>query len=252
MSGKARTAVRDATQERMLVLVAGALMTAGVVLSVMAGQAHPHREAPNSHPEVFEEYAGSTAWTWVHFLQFAAAAIVVAGLVTLYAAMLARGRPSLVGLLGVSAGIVTVAVFAVNMAVDGIALKRAVDAWVAAPAGEKATRFAAAETVRWLEWGSNAFFQLMLGVTLGLLGVAIVRTAVVARTLGWISVVAGLALAVNGVLTGYHGFAGTPFGTAAMLLVLVMSVGVLVAGWRGDGPGSSTSASRPTAHRLGI
>ena len=73
----------------------------------------------------------------------------------------------------------------------------------------------------------------MLGVTLGLLGLAVVQTAVVARTLGWLSAAACVALVGNGVLTGYDGFAGTPFGTAAMLLVLVMSVGVLVAGFRG-------------------
>ena len=233
MNDTTRTAGRETTGERYLVVVAGSLMTIGVVLSVVAGQVHPHRELPNSHPEVFEEYAGSTTWTWVHFLQFAAAALVVAGLVTLHAAMVTGGRSSLVGRFGVGAGVVTVAVFAVNMAVDGIALKRAVDAWVAAPEAEKAGRFAAAETVRWLEWGTNAFFQLMLGVTLGLLGLAVVHTAVVARTLGWLSAAAGVALIVSGVLTGYDGFAGTPFGTAAMLLVLVMSVGVLVAGFRG-------------------
>jgi hypothetical protein len=48
---------------------------------------------------------------------------------------------------------VTLTLTAVAYAVDGVVLKRAVDAWVSAPASEAAARFASAETVRWLEEG---------------------------------------------------------------------------------------------------
>jgi hypothetical protein len=52
---------------------------AGLVLSVIAELFHPGREPANDHPAVFVEYAASTDWLWVHYAQFAAAAILVAG-----------------------------------------------------------------------------------------------------------------------------------------------------------------------------
>jgi hypothetical membrane protein len=115
-----------------------------------------------------------------------------------------------------------VAVFAVNMAVDAVALKRAVDAWVAAGAAEKEARFAAAETVRLLEWVANSFFQIMLGLTITLFGLAIARTAIMWRFVGWIGVIAGLGLVLGGVFTGRDGFAGSPFQTVALLLFIAL------------------------------
>jgi hypothetical protein len=62
-------------------------------------------------------------------------------------------------------------------AVDGVALKQAVDAWASAPAAEKATRFANAEAIRWLEWGVRSYQDLMLGLALVLYAIVIVWTA---------------------------------------------------------------------------
>jgi hypothetical protein len=55
--------------------------------------------------------------------------------------------------------------FTVLQAVDGIALKRAVDAWASAPADREAIAFAAAEAVRWTEIGMNALSYFLLGLT---------------------------------------------------------------------------------------
>jgi hypothetical protein len=44
------------------------------------------------------------------------------------------------------------ALYGVLQAVDGVGLKQGVDAWASAENGDQAARFAAAETVRWLEW----------------------------------------------------------------------------------------------------
>jgi hypothetical protein len=88
------------------------------------------------------------------------------------------------------------------MAVDGVALKNAVDAWAAAPEQERVAGFAAAEAVRWLEWGANSFFQIVLGLTLGLLGAAVSRTLVVGHWLGWVAAAAGACLIGGGVISG--------------------------------------------------
>lgn len=108
-----------------VLVTAGVRMVAGALLGVIGGLLHPHRELPNNHPAVFAEYAASTDWPWVHDLQFAAALTVVAGFVVLYEAMSRRG--TITGLVergALGTAVATVAVFAVNMAVDGVALKR--------------------------------------------------------------------------------------------------------------------------------
>ena len=63
------------------------------------------------------------------------------------------------------AAAVAAASFTVLQAVDGIALKRAVDTWVTAPAAQKAAAFAAAEAVRWTEIGMNSLSFFLAGLT---------------------------------------------------------------------------------------
>jgi hypothetical protein len=50
---------------------------------------------------------------------------------------------------------------AVLQAVDGIALKMAVDSWVAAPPEEKAIIFRVAEGIRLIEYGTNSIFHIL-------------------------------------------------------------------------------------------
>ena len=81
---------------------------------------------------------------------------------------------------------VALALYAGIQAVDGVALKHAVDAWVNAPEAEKATRFASAETLRWLEWGMNSYQLFMFALALILLATVIVGTARVPRAIGYL------------------------------------------------------------------
>jgi hypothetical protein len=48
-------------------------------------------------------------------------------------------------------------------AVDGIALKRAVDSWAEAPADEKVAAFRVAEGIRWIEIGTDSVFRILQG-----------------------------------------------------------------------------------------
>src|SRR3954469_16208464 len=72
------------------------LLVSGAALAVVGGILHPHEELPNSHAAVFSEYAESTDWVWVHYLQFLSAALVVAGFLVLGRALRRLGalRPS--------------------------------------------------------------------------------------------------------------------------------------------------------------
>ncbi|HWI01987.1 MAG TPA: DUF4386 family protein [Propionibacteriaceae bacterium] len=217
---------------RRSTVLAGAALLVGAVVGVVAGQLHPHREPLNDHAAVFTEYASSTDWVWVHDLQFAAALLVVSGFVLLYGAIAGHGTIAALERCALGAAVATAAVFAVNMAVDGVALRQSVDAWVAAPAAEKPGRFAAAEAVRWLEWGANAFFQILLGLTIALFGVAIARSSIVTRPLGWIGLLAGAGLVFGGLLTGRDGFAGSPVQQIAQLLFVILAIGIIISGVR--------------------
>lgn len=151
--------------------LSAALLVAGFVLHVMAGLFHADGSA-NNHTVVFAEYAASASWAAVHLAQFAGMAVFIAGLLVLFFALdaTAKGTGRVVARLGAFSAAVALGLYGVLQAVDGVALKQAVDAWVGAPEAEKAARFASAETIRWVEWGARSYQTFMLGLTLILLG----------------------------------------------------------------------------------
>jgi hypothetical protein len=204
---------------------AGALILAGTGVELLAEIAHPHDVPPNDHAAVFAEYAASTDWLWVHLAQFAAAVVVVAGFVALYH-HLAAGGPSLLDRLALLAAGGTLAAIMLDMAVDGVALKHAVDAWASAPPGERTVRFDAAETVRWLEWSANGFFKIMLGLTAAAFGASLLRTA--ARIVGGLAVAAGVLLVAAGVEVGRNGFTPSPLPLLGSLLLAGFAVALVV------------------------
>jgi hypothetical protein len=208
----------------------GGLLLAGLVIFEVATALHPGQQPMNDHTAVFAEYAASRDWIPIHLAQFLAALIVLCGLLALRRAM--TGHEELLQALALGAASATAAAIAANMAVDGVTLKHAVDAWAAAPPAEKSTRFAAAETVRWLEWGANSFFQLLLGLTVGLFGLLLVRHRTTARWIGLAGMLAGACLIWAAVTVAYDGFTDSPASTVAAALFLSMALGILVQGLR--------------------
>jgi hypothetical protein len=90
--------------------------------------------------------------------------------------------------------------------VDGLAQKRAVDAWVAAGGTVGSATYAAAEAMRWLEEGFNAVFGLTLGLAVILVGAAIVRGPFYRHWLGWIGGALGVAMVIRAILVAETGF----------------------------------------------
>jgi hypothetical protein len=114
--------------ERALLRLSASLLLAGSILLQVVTAFHPSREDPNDHPAVFAEYADAGAWEAVHFGQFGAALIVVAGLVVLYRVLdvSAGARLPVLAQLALAGAIATAAAVAVLQAIDGVALKQAV------------------------------------------------------------------------------------------------------------------------------
>lgn len=225
--------------------LSGALLLGGLVVNAIQRMLLHPSGAEDDHQAIFREYAASDAWVATHLAEFVLVLVAFAGLLVL-CRTLRRETPYL-ALLAAGAIVATAATWAVLQAVDGVTLKQAVDAWVAASGTEEATRYADAETVRWIEWGLQSYFRVLLGVAFMLLGAAAVVSRLIPSWLGVLLIVAGLLSLVVGFSVGYAGLESgfqDAVGIALQLVVLVFAVGVFAAGL--PGPGSSHHhASRP-------
>ncbi len=220
--------------DRKLLRLSAIVLFAGVLLSFVAGFFHPGKEPPNSHQVIFAEYVASSAWTPIHFGQFVGMVVLIAGLIVLFLALdVPPGGADIAGRLGAIAAAVALALYGVLQAVDGVALKQAVDAWAQAPEAERAARFAAAEVVRWLEWGVRSYHSYVLGLALILFAVAVVRTTRLPRPVGYLMALSGVAYIAQGWVLGVQGFseANSLPTLLGIITVVVWSAWLLVSAW---------------------
>jgi hypothetical protein len=207
------------------------LVVAWVLLTVTSVVLHPGGGA--TFEATFANYAASGDWAAVHLGEFVGTALYFGGLLVLFFAInVVAGPVRWLAFFGaVSAGVALV-LAGVLYAVDGVALKQAVDAWASAPAAEKATSCASVLAVRWVEWGITSYQDFMWGLTLVLFATTIVVTARITRPIGYLMGFSGLAWLVVSWLTGTRGFTSANtlpqnafFGlTTAWIIWLLVSV----------------------------
>ena len=234
--GEAPRASRTSADRGALTL-SGALLLVGFVVNGIQRMIWHPTGAEDDHEAIFREYAASDAWEATHLAEFVLVLVAFAGLLVL-CSVVRREAPYL-ALLAAGAVIVTSATWAVLQGVDGVTLKQAVDAWAAASGTEQAARFGDAETVRWIEWGLQSYFRVVLAIAFLLLGAAGVVSRLVPSWLGVLLVVGGLLSLVLGTSVGYAGLESgfqDAVGLAFQLIVLVFAVGVFAAGVRGRDP----------------
>jgi hypothetical protein len=228
---------RAFSPRRSLRLSAG-LLLAGQLLYIVITQFHAGGDA-NNHPSIFAAYAANGIWTAVHVGQFVSAVILIAGLFALFFALDLRDGMATwwAGRFGAASATAALALYGVLQAVDGDALKQAVNAWASASETEKAARFANAEAIRWLEWGVRSYQDFALGLALLLFAVAVVRMAWASRPIAYL---------VQGWMLGSQGF--SPIHSVAIVLAWVVSlvwmIWLGVVAWRMQDPAVSTEPGR--------
>jgi hypothetical protein len=245
--------------DRGAVRLPAVLLLVGQLLYIVITQFHADGDA-NNHPAVFAEYASSGIWTAVHVGQFAATAILLAGLFALFFALGKEDGPARwAARFGAASAVVTLALYGVVMAVDGVALKQAVNAWASAPEAEKAARFASAEAVRWIEWGARSYENFALGLALLLGAAAARRTAWAPWPTAYLMGLSGLIYLVQGWVAGADGFTRTHdvLIVLAWVVNLVWMIWLVVVAWRvhdvergtqpPDHPGGIGADARPEA-----
>ena len=235
--------------ERDSVRLAAVLLLAGVLVTAVAGFLHAEGADANDHQAVFAVYAASQSWTAVHLGQFIGMVIITFGLVALFFALDVRGGVGvwLNRFALVSAG-AAMALYGVLQAVDGVGLKQAVNAWATADVGDKAVRFAAAETVRWLEWAVRSYQSFVFGLALILFGAVIAATGRVSRPIGYLMALSGLCYLAQGWIIGSSGFSSanqipTLLGIG---LILIWTVWLLIAALRIKTPAPTETTSDAT------
>src|SRR5215210_2013650 len=218
----ARVAGR-AVVERTLLRIGAVSATFGVITLFVADAFHGGHD-PADLEATLPEYAANANWEIVHIGQFLGYALVLVGLVALHHSI-AEGRGAALARLGYVTAVVATALYAVNQAVDGIAIKFVADDWVSAPAAEKADAFRVAEAVRHIEIGLSSFAELALGAALLLYGLAIALSDVYPKWLGWAAVAVGIGWIVLGLLVAHNGFTQV---TLTMLVSALLALWVVV------------------------
>lgn len=221
--------------DRSTLRLAGWLLLSGQLLYILVTQFHAGGDA-NDHREIFLHYAGSGDWKGVHVGQFAAMAVMVAGLLALGSARSASsGETATSTALGAVrkaasalAG-VALALYAVLQAVDGIGNQQVDAAWAHAADSDKAARFASAEAMRWLEWGMRSYHDYSLGVALVLFAVTagVLYRGAVPRGVAWLIGATGVVYLAQGWVVGQDGFSATN----SELIVAAWALSLLWMGW---------------------
>jgi hypothetical protein len=164
-------------------------------------------------------------------------ALLIGGLVGVLDAVRrsrAHAPDGLIRISTVLAGL-ALALYAVLQAVDGVALKQAVDTWAAAPESERIARFSYGRARPLVGVGGAQLPELRVGSALAVTGCAIYRSRHELRLAGVLMAGSGLAYIVQGWVLGAEGFSNAN-------TVPTLAGYVLVFGW--------TIASAAAAHRM--
>jgi hypothetical protein len=238
--------------ERAILRLGAVCLGVGLIAVAVFEALHPAREDPNNNPRVFAEYAADADWTTVHLGALAGALLLIGGLVALCAALgLGPAVSAAWARLATAAAVTAAAGYGVLQVVDGVALKRAVDTWAAAPAVDKTATFAAAEAVRWIEYGLNGLTFSLVGLTLVLTGVALMLGDRFPRWLGVWAFAAGLAYGVKGLGVAYDGFAASLPGLVALALFGTWIITMVVLMWRRSSRAVADTAGTDRRARAG-
>ncbi|HEU4447630.1 MAG TPA: hypothetical protein VFR94_23350 [Nitrososphaeraceae archaeon] len=216
--------------QRPLLRIGSIVFLAGMVIVIVSTAIHPSTEDPSNHPLVFAEYASDDSWIAVHIDQFTGVIMVFAGGFVVLHRLLLQSESSMASILawiGLALAIMTASAFAVLQAVDGIAQKRAVDSWVAAPPEEKAIPFGVAEGIRFIEYGTNSIFRILQGTVAVNFGVAIVESKILSKWIGGAGVVIGVVIIYAGLEVAYLGFDGLTTIIGISMIIYFIWVGIL-------------------------
>ena len=219
-----------------------ACAASGVLLLLVGTLLHPMGANPNDPAAAFAEYAGDRFWIASHLVQLAGMATIVAALLFLTEQLEAKKRSALVRI-ATAGAIVSLALAASLQAVDGIALKRMVDLWVATPEPLKQDVFYAAFAVRQIEIGLASMLSLVLGFTITLYALAVLENETFPKWFAGLGLAGGVPTFISGVVIATTGFSGLAMAINMPANFVLLPWMLALAGlmWRQGAPIRNTS-----------
>ena len=205
--------------------VGGISAIVGAVVLFVATMLHPMDAHPGDAPAAFAEYALDRFWVATHLGQLLGVVLIATGLVAL-SWKLRAGHAGVWALLACLAAVASVSLAGALQAVDGIALKFAVDRWSASAESARAAAFEAAYAVRQVEVGLASLMGAFFGLTVLLYGIALMLSPMAPRWLGVFGALAGVATAISSVVQAHTGFSEVAMAARmpSSLSVLVWSI----------------------------
>jgi hypothetical protein len=186
---------------------------------------------PANLQAVLPEYSANSNWKAVHLGQFVGFLMMIGSVMVLLNYLRVKiGTPfALLGLLTAS---VAASTYAVNHAVDGVAIKYVADMYIDASLADKAIAFRIAEAVRHVEQGLSSMVAINLGFTLILCGCAIVLSDAFSEWLGSAALVVGSCYVSSGLFINYVGFSQHVFSFWIGNLLLIWLLAMAISLWR--------------------
>jgi hypothetical protein len=202
--------------ERSLLRLGAISSVVGLVLSGVAGAFHGGMQ-PQNLQAVLPEYAANQHWELVHLAQFVADVLLLIGFLALYRAI-KEGVSLTLARVGMAVALVAEAVYGVNQAVDGVAIKFVAQQWVNASIAEKPEALRIADAVRHIEIGLSSIWVLTCGISLLFFGLAIAFGRDFPKLLGWSAMVLGVLEVAYSLDLARNGFAASPLAMASLLI----------------------------------
>src|SRR5215212_10344472 len=216
--------------ERPMLRMGSISFLAGLAIAVVSTIIfHPSGtgEELMNNPFIFAVYAEDDLWIGTHIGQFAGLMLIYAGGFVALFRLLSRSDSgttvaSALAWFGFITSILTASALTILQAVDGIALKIAVDTWYAIPSSPSPSSEAGNGGGR--EGGEKATA----------LRVAIAKSAILSRWIGAVGISAGVAGIAGGVITAYVGFSSVrdPVADLSTLLLYPWIVILGIFMWR--------------------
>ena len=205
--------------------VGGISAIVGVAVLFVCTMLHPMDALPGDAPAAFAEYALDRTWVATHLGQLLGVVLIATGLVAL-SWKLRAGHAGAWALLAGLATVATVSLAGALQAVDGVALKFAVDRWSASAEGTRAGAFEAAYAVRQVEVGLASVTGTFFGLTVLLYGIALMLSHLAPNWLGAFGALSGVATVISSVIQAHAGFSAVAMAASmpSSLFVLLWSI----------------------------
>ena len=224
--------------DRALIQMGALCAIIGALVFMAANIVHPR--SPNIQVTAFqvETVAHSDIWVTDHLLLLLGGLLLLPGLLAIQRSI-PTGPGAAWAELGNSGAVVSTAIWAVLIAVDGFSSKVVHGAWASAPDAEKAVALRVAEAMEQIDVGIfSVYIIVFFGVTFMLYGLAVAKSGRFPQWLGWAAFGLGLASFLDGIAQGYTGLSvlvtNILFASFSSFQTLwILTMGVLL--WRARG-----------------